>query len=176
MSQMIDFLSQMPKAELHMHIEGSLEPELMFTLAQRNNVSLPYANLNEVKQAYQFDNLQDFLDIYYASAAVLQTEQDFFDLTWAYLLKCKEQNITHTEIFFDPQGHVSRGVSFGTAIAGITAALDKAKDELGISSELIMCFLRHLDEDDAFKTLEQAEPYRDRIIGVGLDSGNRKIC
>lgn len=170
MSQMIDFLTKMPKAELHIHIEGSLEPELMFTLAQRNNINLPYNNIDEVKQAYQFDNLQSFLDIYYASAAVLIAEQDFYELTWAYLLKCKEQNVIHTEIFFDPQTHTERGISFETVISGIRRALDAGKEQLGISSFLIMCFLRHLSAKSAMQTLVAAMPFKQYIIGVGLDS------
>ncbi len=164
------FIEKLPKVELHLHIEGSLEPELMFSLAKRNNVDIPFASVEEVKQAYNFSNLQDFLDIYYQGMSVLQTEQDFYDLTWAYIEKCKQDNVMHTEIFFDPQGHTDRGVSFETVINGITRALDDAKTKLDISSNIIMCFLRHLSEDEALKTLEQAMPYKDKIIGVGLDS------
>lgn len=167
---MKEFIQKLPKAELHLHIEGSLEPELMFDLAQKNNISLPYKSVEEVKQAYNFTSLQSFLDIYYAGANVLITESDFFDLTWAYLLRCKEQNICHTEIFFDPQTHTSRGIAFETVIEGITKALQKGEKELGISSFLIMCFLRHLSEENAFETLKASLPFKDKIIGVGLDS------
>lgn len=167
---MKDLITKLPKAELHLHIEGSLEPELMFSLAQKNNIALPYQNIEAVKNAYNFTSLQSFLDIYYAGANVLITESDFFDLTWAYLLRCKEQNICHTEIFFDPQTHTSRGIAFKTVIDGITKALQKGEKELGISSFLIMCFLRHLSEEDAFETLKASLPFKDKIIGVGLDS------
>ena len=167
------FIQQLPKVELHLHIEGSLEPELMFELAQRNQVDIPFASPQEVRDAYQFTNLQDFLDIYYQGANVLLHEQDFYDLTWAYLLRCKEDNVIHTEIFFDPQTHTARGVAFETVIEGISKALDQGKKELGISSQIIMCFLRHLSEEDAIKTLEQALPYKDKIIGVGLDSSEQ---
>ncbi len=164
------FIEKLPKVELHLHIEGSLEPELMFALAKRNNVDIPFASVEEVKQAYNFSNLQDFLDIYYQGMSVLQTEQDFYDLTWAYIEKCRQDNVMHTEIFFDPQGHTDRGVAFETVINGISRALDDAKTKFDISSNIIMCFLRHLSEDDALKTLEQAMPYKNKIIGVGLDS------
>ena len=164
------FIQEMPKVELHLHIEGSLEPELMFALGQRNNVDLPFANVDEVRAAYDFSNLQDFLDIYYQGMSVLQKEQDFYDLTWAYLEKVAAQNVMHTEIFFDPQGHTERGIAFETVLDGITRALKDAEDKLGVTSQLIMCFLRHLSEEDAEKTLEQALPYKDRIVGVGLDS------
>jgi len=167
---MQDFIQTLPKIELHLHIEGSLEPELMFKLAKRNNVKLPFANIEEVKQAYQFHNLQSFLDIYYQGADVLLTEQDFFDLTWEYMLHCRQDNVIHTEIFFDPQTHTERGVEFEVVINGIYKALDLAEKELGISSEVIMCFLRHLSEEQAFETLELALPFRDKIIGIGLDS------
>ncbi|RXJ72389.1 adenosine deaminase [Veronia nyctiphanis] len=167
---MEDFIRKLPKVELHLHIEGSLEPELMFTLAERNNISLPYASVEEARNAYQFTDLQSFLDIYYQGANVLQTKQDFFDLTWAYLLRCQEDNVIHTEIFFDPQTHTQRGIPFATVVAGISDALEKAEKELGISSLLIMCFLRHLSEQDAFDTLEQAKPHLDKIVAVGLDS------
>ena len=163
-------IASVPKAELHIHIEGSLEPEMMFALAQRNGVSLPYPDVEAVRAAYRFDCLQDFLDLYYQGMSVLLTEQDFHDLTWAYLLRCKADNVVHTEIFFDPQGHTSRGVSFGTAFEGIWSALQRGDKELGITSRVIMCFLRHLDEASAFATLKEAEPYLDRIAGVGLDS------
>lgn len=165
-----EFIRQLPKAELHLHLEGSLEPELMFELAQRNQVSLPYESVAEVKAAYDFTNLQSFLDIYYQCADVLRTEQDFYDLTWAYLLRCKEDGVVHTEPFFDPQTHTDRGIPFATVIQGISRALDAGKEELGISSGLIMCFLRHLSEEEAFKTLDMAKPYLNQIIGVGLDS------
>lgn len=167
---MKELIQKLPKAELHLHIEGSLEPELMFALAQKNNINLPYKNVEEVKQAYNFTSLQSFLDIYYAGANVLITESDFFDLTWAYLLRCHAQNVCHTEIFFDPQTHTSRGIAFETVIEGITKALQKGEKELGISSFLIMCFLRHLSEEDAFETLKASLPFKDKIIGVGLDS------
>ncbi|TRN23748.1 adenosine deaminase [Vibrio furnissii] len=167
---MKEFIQQLPKVELHLHIEGSLEPELMFDLAQRNQIAIPFTSPDEVRAAYQFSNLQSFLDIYYQGANVLIHEQDFFDLTWAYLLRCQQDNVMHTEIFFDPQTHTVRGIAFDTVIRGITQALDKAQQELGISSQLIMCFLRHLSEDDAMLTLQQALPYKDKIVGVGLDS------
>jgi adenosine deaminase len=167
---MRDFIKKLPKAELHLHIEGSLEPELMFELAKRNDIRLNYSSVDEIRAAYNFSNLQDFLDIYYAGAGVLQKEEDFFDLTWAYLKRCKEDNIVHTEIFFDPQTHTDRGISFATAFNGIKRALKKAEDDFQISSEIIMCFLRHLDEKAAFETLEQASEFKDDIIAVGLDS------
>ncbi len=163
-------IKDIPKAELHIHIEGSLEPEMMFELAQRNGVTLPYADVEAIRAAYQFDCLQDFLDLYYQGMSVLLTEQDFYDLTWAYLLRCREDNVVHTEIFFDPQGHTGRGVAFETVFEGIWSALQDGERQLGISSCVIMCFLRHLDQADAFSTLEQAGPFLDRISGVGLDS------
>jgi adenosine deaminase len=168
-----EFISELPKVELHCHIEGTLEPELMFALAERNGVALPYDTVESLRAAYRFDHLQDFLDIYYKGMDVLRTEQDFYDLAWAYLVRANGQNVRHTEIFFDPQGHVSRGISLDTAVVGITSALDHAEREFGVSSELIMCFLRHLNEDDAFRTLEQAESFRLRIRAVGLDSSER---
>ena len=167
---MKNFIQALPKVELHLHIEGTLEPELMFALAQRNNITLPFNSFAEVTQAYDFHNLQSFLDIYYQGAQVLIHEQDFFDLTWAYLLRCQADNVLHTEIFFDPQTHTDRGIDFATVVNGIHAALTKANAELGISSKLIMCFLRHLDEESAFSTLQQALPHQDKIIAVGLDS------
>ncbi|MCG9561613.1 adenosine deaminase [Vibrio chagasii] len=170
---MDSFIKNLPKVELHLHIEGTLEPELMFELAKRNNVSIPFENPEQVRDAYQFHNLQSFLDIYYQGANVLIHEQDFYDLTWAYLLKCQQDNVVHTEIFFDPQTHTERGIAFDTIISGITRALDQAAHELGISSQLIMCFLRHLDEDSAFETLKQALPYKNKIIAVGLDSSEQ---
>jgi len=173
MQDLKTFYEAMPKAELHMHIEGSLEPELMFELAARNNINLPFASVEDVRKAYDFSNLQDFLDIYYQGMGVLITEQDFYDLTWAYLTKIHGQNVIHTEIFFDPQGHTDRGVAFETVINGITRALDDGATTYGISSRLIMCFLRHLSEEAAFATLEQALPHRDKIAGVGLDSSEQ---
>jgi adenosine deaminase len=164
------FIAGLPKAELHLHIEGSLEPELMFDLAQRNGVAIPFANVEEVRAAYAFSNLQDFLDIYYQGMGVLHTEQDFYDLTAAYLARAHADAVRHVEIFFDPQGHTVRGVAFGTVITGITRALDDAEARFGITSKLIMCFLRHLDEADAEATLDEALPYLGRIDGVGLDS------
>ena len=167
---MIDLIQRLPKAELHLHIEGSLEPELMFRLAQKNNITIPYKDIEDVRKAYNFTNLQTFLDIYYAGANVLITKDDFYDLTWAYILKCVEDNVIHTEIFFDPQTHTVRGVAFETVITGIKEALADAKTKYGITSCIIMCFLRHLSQDDAFVTLEEAMYFQDDIIGVGLDS------
>lgn len=167
---MKEFIQALPKVELHLHIEGTLEPELMFELAKRNNIELPFQSISEVREAYNFHNLQSFLDIYFQGADVLIHEQDFFDLTWAYLLRCQKDNVLHTEIFFDPQAHTARSISFDTVVNGIHRALTKANDELGISSKLIMCFLRHLDEASAFETLEQAKDHKDKIIAVGLDS------
>lgn len=164
------FIAGLPKAELHLHIEGSLEPELMFELAQRNNVAIPFASVDEVRDAYAFSNLQDFLDIYYQGMGVLHTEQDFHDLTAAYLARAHADNVRHVEIFFDPQGHTARGVPFATVIAGITRALDDAQARHGVSSKLILCFLRHLSEADAEATLDEALPHLGRIDGVGLDS------
>ncbi|PKF63379.1 adenosine deaminase [Psychromonas sp. psych-6C06] len=166
----MSWLNGLPKVELHLHLEGSLEPELMFSLAKRNRVGIPFDSIQAVKEAYQFNNLQDFLDIYYQGANVLLVEQDFYDLTWAYLLKCKEQNVIHVEPFFDPQTHTERGVAFKTVINGITRALDDGASKLAISSELILCFLRHLPQSSAFSTLEQAMPFLDQIKAVGLDS------
>lgn len=166
----LELIRALPKAELHVHIEGTFEPELMFAIAQRNKIAIPYKSVEEVKQAYNFHNLQSFLDIYYAGAAVLIHEQDFYDLAWAYFEKCAEDRVVHTEMFFDPQTHTDRGVAFSTVINGLQKACDDAKAKLGISSHLIMCFLRHLSEEAAFATLEQALPYKDQIIAVGLDS------
>ena len=170
MSKIIEFIKKIPKAELHLHIEGTLEPEHMFELAKRNNVSIPYNNVEEVKSAYNFKNLDSFLNIYYQGSKVLIHEKDFFDLTWAYILKCKEDNIVHTEIFFDPQTHLDRGISFDIVINGISKALDKANLEFGLTSKIIMCFLRHLEEKSGFKVLNQALKHKDKIVGVGLDS------
>ena len=167
---MIELIKKLPKAELHLHIEGSLEPELMFRLAQKNDIQIPYKDIDDVRRAYNFTNLQTFLDIYYAGANVLITQQDFYDLTWAYILKCVEDNVIHTEIFFDPQTHTERGVEFATVINGIKSALADAKAAYGISSCIIMCFLRHLSQDAAFETLEAAMAFKDDIVGVGLDS------
>ena len=166
----LELIRALPKAELHVHIEGTFEPELMFAIAQRNKIAIPYKSVEEVKQAYNFNNLQSFLDIYYAGAAVLIHEQDFYDLAWAYFEKCAEDRVVHTEMFFDPQTHTDRGVAFATVINGLQKACDDAKTKLGISSHLIMCFLRHLSEEAAVATLEQALPYKDQIIAVGLDS------
>ncbi|MEM7639098.1 MAG: adenosine deaminase [Pseudomonadota bacterium] len=170
MTDLNALIAALPKAELHLHLEGSLEPEQLMQFAARNQVDIPFQTLDEVKAAYDFSNLQDFLDIYYQGMSVLQTEADFHDLTDAYLQRCQADNVRHVEVFFDPQGHTERGLPFSTPIEGILSALDAAKDKYGITYKLIMCFLRHLSEADAFATLEQAEPYLDRIHGVGLDS------
>ena len=164
------WLNGLPKIELHLHIEGTLEPELLFRLAKRNSIQLPFNSVNEVKKAYQFSNLQDFLDIYYQGAEVLLHKQDFYDLTWAYLLMCSQQNVMHVEPFFDPQTHTVRGVPFETIVSGIAEALADGKAKLGITSRLIMCFLRHLSEESAFETLKSSEQFTDVIYGVGLDS------
>ena len=173
MSEIIELIKEIPKSELHMHIEGSLEPELMFKMAERNNISIPFKSFDEVKSAYNFNNLQSFLDVYYHGSKVLINEQDFFDLTWSYALKCKENNVVHTEIFFDPQTHTDRKIDFDLVINGIYAALVKAKKEFGLSSKIIMCFLRHLDEESAFNTLNRALLHKNKIIGVGLDSSEK---
>ena len=165
-----DLLRQMPKAELHIHIEGSLEPELIFALAKRNGVSLPYASVEALRSAYSFTNLQSFLDIYYAGASVLLKEQDFYDMARAYFVKAAQDNIIHAELFFDPQTHTARGVSMQTVLNGLHRACVDAQKELSISASLIMCFLRHLSEEDAFEALEQAMPFRDQLVGIGLDS------
>jgi len=167
---LLEFIKKSPKAELHLHIEGTLEPEQMFALAKRNNIQIPFKNINEAKEAYNFNNLESFLKTYYEGAKVLIKEQDFFDLTWAYALKCKEDNIVHTEIFFDAQTHTDRGISFDIVINGIYKALQKAQKEFGLSFKIIMCFLRHLDEEKGFKILDQALAHKDKIYGVGLDS------
>lgn len=164
------FAKRLPKAELHIHIEGSLEPEMMFALARRNRVDIPFRSVEDVRRAYDFSNLQDFLDIYYQGMAVLQTEEDFFDLAMAYLNRARADNVRHAEIFFDPQGHTSRGLPFDVAARGLLTALSLSKAQFGMSAKLILCFLRHLSEDDAFETLKQAEPWLDQIVGVGLDS------
>lgn len=165
-----NYIAGLPKAELHLHIEGSLEPEMMFALARRNRVAIPFASVEEVRAAYSFTRLQDFLDIYYAGADVLRTEEDFRDLAAAYFDRAAADSVRHTEIFFDPQTHTARGIPFATVANGLLAAMREAGDRHGISSQLILCFLRHLDEDAAFATLAEAEPWLDRIAGVGLDS------
>jgi len=167
---MYNWLNNLPKAELHLHLEGSLEPELLFSLAERNKIALPWDNVDALRGAYAFGNLQEFLDLYYRGADVLRTEQDFYDLTWAYLQKCEEQNVVHTEPFYDPQTHTDRGIPFEVALRGISDALADGRELLGISSGLILSFLRHLPEEQAFKTLDQAMPYRDAFFAVGLDS------
>jgi adenine deaminase len=167
------FIERLPKAELHLHIEGTLEPELMFELASRNRVDLPFRSPEEVKAAYQFTDLQSFLDIYYQGSRVLLRDRDFYDLTWAYLKKAREQNVRHAEVFFDPQAHTERGVPTGTILEGIHHALRNGERELGVSSKLILCFLRHLSAEHAMKTFEAALPYRDLFAGVGLDSSER---
>lgn len=164
------FIEGLPKAELHLHIEGSFEPELMFEIAQRNEKDIRFNSVDEVREAYNFSNLQDFLDIYYEGMNVLTTEQDFYDLTWAYLRKVYLENVVHTEIMFDPQGHTDRGISFDTVINGIHRALEDARTKLGMSSRLIMSFLRHLDEESALKTLEDGIRHKDKIAAIGLDS------
>lgn len=165
-----EFIRLLPKAELHVHIEGTLEPEMMFSLAKRNGIQLKYNSVDELKAAYQFENLQEFLDLYYAGADVLRTQQDFYDLTKAYLLKAHEQGIVHTEIFFDPQTHLERNIPLATVIDGICEAMTNAKTETGISSFLILSFLRHLSEENAMLVLEESLKYKDKIIAVGLDS------
>ena len=169
----VDFINKSPKTELHLHIEGSLEPELMFKLSKRNKIEIPFKSVEEIRSAYNFTNLDSFLKIYYQGSNVLITEEDFFDLTWEYILRCKQDNIVHTEIFFDPQSHLPRGVSFETIINGIYKALKKAEEDFGITSKIIMCFLRHLDEDSCFEVLKQACSHKDKIIGVGLDSSEK---
>ena len=170
MNKITEFIKRSPKAELHLHIEGTLEPSLLFRLAKENNIQIPFSSINEIKAAYNFKNLESFLKIFYQGSRVLLREQDFFDLTWAYLLKCKEENVVHAEIFFDPQTHVNRGVNFSLVINGIYKALKKANKEFGLTFGVIMCFLRHLDERSAFKMLDHALEHKDKIIGVGLDS------
>ena len=165
-----DLIAALPKAELHLHIEGSLEPEMLFDLAQRNKVEIPFKSPEEVRAAYSFSELQDFLDIYYQGMNVLQTEEDYYDLTMAYLRRAGADNVRHVEIFFDPQGHTERGIPFATVTKGITRALKEAEGSLGVSSYLILSFLRHLSEEAAFETLQEAEPLLEHFIGVGLDS------
>ena len=166
----LELIRALPKAELHVHIEGTFEPELMFEIAQRNQIAIPYQSVEDVRQAYNFHNLQSFLDIYYAGANVLIHGQDFYDLAWAYFEKCAEDYVVHTEMFFDPQTHTDRGIAFEVVINGLQRACDDALEKLGISSRLIMCFLRHLSEEAAFETLAQALPFKEQIIAVGLDS------
>ena len=170
---MKEFIQKLPKAELHLHIEGTLEPEMMFELARKNNIDLPYESVAEIKEAYDFDDLQSFLDLYYQGSQVLQKERDFYDLTWAYLQKAASQNVRHAEIFFDPQSHTSRGIAFETAYQGIYQALQDGEAKLGISSQLILSFLRDRSAEEAFATLEQALPYKDTIPAVGLDSAEQ---
>jgi len=170
MKKIIEFIKKTPKAELHLHIEGTLEPEHLFKLAKRNNIQIPFVNVNEIKSAYSFNNLESFLKIFYQGSRVLIKEQDFFDLTWAYAQKCKENNVVHAEIFFDPQTHVYRGINFDIVINGIYKALQKANEEFGLTSKIIMCFLRHLDERSGFEILDQALAHKDKIVGIGLDS------
>jgi adenine deaminase len=172
-AQLPALLRAMPKAELHIHIEGSLEPELIFALAQRNGVAIPYASVEALRAAYAFTDLQTFLDIYYAGASVLLHAQDFEDMAMAYFQRAAADNVVHAELFFDPQTHTARGVSFETVVTGLTRACERAQRELGVSSALILCFLRHLSEDEAFATLAEALPYRHQFIGVGLDSSER---
>ena len=167
---LLEFIKKSPKAELHLHIEGTLEPDQMFALAKKNNIQIPFKSIEDVKTAYNFNNLDSFLKIYYEGAKVLIKEQDFFDLTWAYALKCKEENIVHTEIFFDPQTHTERGIKFDVVINGIYSALLKAEKQFGLSFKIIMCFLRHLDELPCFRILDQAIAHKEKIFGVGLDS------
>ncbi len=164
------FIENLPKAELHLHIEGTFEPALMFEIAQRNKIDIPFKSVEEIEKAYQFSCLQDFLDIYYQGAGVLIHEQDFYDLTYSYLKKCAEQNVRHTEIMFDPQTHTERGIAFETVINGISKACKDAEENLNVSSYLIMSYLRHLSEEDAFKTLKQSLPFKEKIKAVGLDS------
>ncbi len=166
---MINIIDQ-PKAELHIHLEGSLEPQMILNLAKRNNVKLRYTSLADFTKAYQFKNLQEFLDLYYLGMSVLQTEQDYFDLTYAYLIRANQDNVTHSEMFFDPQAHIERGVALSTVINGIWRAITKAKSDYGIHASLIPCFLRHLSEDNALRAFDEIMNYRDKIIGIGLDS------
>lgn len=164
------FIQGLPKVELHLHIEGSLEPELLFELAQRNNIDIPYESPQALRKAYEFEDLQSFLDIYYQGANALRTEQDFYDLTWAYLERCRADNVIHTEIFFDPQTHTDRSIEFETVINGIHRAMQDGSEKLGITSQIIACFLRHLSEESAIETLQSIVKHKDKIVGVGLDS------
>ena len=167
------WLKTLPKAELHLHLEGALEPELMFALARRNGIELPWSDVDVLRQAYSFNNLQEFMDLYYHGANVLHREQDFYDLTWSYLQKCQAQGVVHVEPFYDPQTHTERGIPFEVAINGISGAMRDGREQLGITGGLILSFLRHLSEDDAFRTLEQAMPFRDQFFAVGLDSAEQ---
>jgi adenosine deaminase len=166
-------IKRLPKCELHIHIEGSLEPDMVFALARRNGIRLPYPSVEALRQAYRFGDLQDFLNVYYQAMSVLVTEQDFYDLAWAYLERAQADNVRHVEMFFDPQGHTSRGVAFATVIGGLHRAIVDAGEKLGVQASLIMCFLRHLEEADAQRTLDQALAFKDRIVGVGLDSSEK---
>jgi adenosine deaminase len=166
-------IKRLPKCELHIHIEGSLEPKLLFALARRNGIQLKYPSVEALRQAYNFRDLQDFLDLYYQGMSVLVTEQDFYDLAWAYLERARADNVRHVEMFFDPQGHTGRGIAFATVIDGLTQAIADARSKLGVEASLIMCFLRHLDEADAERTLDAALAFKDRIVGVGLDSSEK---
>ena len=171
--EIIEYIKKTPKTELHLHIEGTLEPELMFKLSKRNKIQIPFKTVDEIKSAYNFTNLDSFLKIYYEGSNVLITEEDFFDLTWEYVLRCKKDNIVHTEIFFDPQTHTERGIEFDTVINGIHKALKKANSDFNITSKIIMCFLRHLNEDSCFEVLNHALRHKDKIIGIGLDSSEK---
>jgi adenosine deaminase len=173
MANLTKLIQELPKTELHLHIEGTLEPELMFEIAERNNIPVRFNSVEELRAAYHFDDLQAFLDIYYEGARVLKTEQDFYDLTWAYLTRAHKENVRHVEIFFDPQTHTDRGIPFASVASGIRKALEAADSQLGISSRLILCFLRHLPEEQAFRTLEQALHYKDWITAIGLDSSEK---
>ena len=170
MAKHAELIASLPKAELHLHIEGSFEPEMMLALAERNRIDIPFKTLEEAQAAYNFNDLQEFLDLYYQGMNVLRTEQDFHDLTWAYLQRAKADNVRHVEMFYDPQAHTERGVPFGTVTEGILAALERGEKELGITSKLIMSFLRHLSEADGFTLLEESKPWHDKFVGVGLDS------
>ena len=170
---LLEFIKKSPKAELHLHIEGTLEPEQMFLFSKRNNVQIPFKDIDDVKRAYNFSNLDSFLKIYYEGAKVLIEEEDFFDLAWSYILKCRENNIVHTEIFFDPQTHTDRGINFDKVINGIYKAFRKAETEFDLSFKIIMCFLRHLSEEEGFKILDKALVHKDKIFGVGLDSSEK---
>ena len=171
--EIIEYIKKTPKTELHLHIEGTLEPELMFKLSKRNKIQIPFKTVDEIKSAYNFTNLDSFLKIYYEGSNVLITEEDFFDLTWEYVLRCKKDNIVHTEIFFDPQTHTERGIEFDIVINGIHKALKKANSDFNITSKIIMCFLRHLNEDSCFEILNHALRHKDKIIGIGLDSSEK---
>lgn len=172
-SELRSWIDRLPKAELHLHIEGTLEPAMLFDMAGRHGLTLPYADVDALRAAYDFGDLQAFLDLYYAGADALRTEQDFHDLCWAYLQRAHADGVVHVEPFFDPQTHTARGIAFETVLDGLESALQRGQRELGISYRLILCFLRHLSEDEAIATLEQARPHAHRIHGVGLDSGER---